>query len=73
MQNSGYVNLTCVFYTSVDDNFFCGHGETHFQHKIGPIETDIPLPKAANAIFSESCPKYSTLFMKYTCLLTAVF
>lgn len=33
MQNSGYVNLTCVFYTSVDDNFFCGHGETHFDTK----------------------------------------
>lgn len=34
---------------------------------------DIPLLKAANAIFLESCPKYSTLFMKYTCLLTAIF
>lgn len=33
MQNAGYVNLTCVFYTSVDDNLFRGHGETHFDTK----------------------------------------
>ena len=51
MQNAGYANFTCVFYTSVDDNFFCGHGETYFDTKSARLKRTSHFPKPQMRFF----------------------